>query len=298
MEKINTVLAAIDLEVGSDAVLARAVQLASAHAAQLVVVHAIEAEPPPSTVAHMKVTERALREKLEQQAIAAIATQQIENDRIPRIEVLVAFGLPHEFIHRVTGEQRAEVVVIGPGKGNALKDRLLGSTAIRVVRASAAPVLVVKNSSTEPYRRVAVAIDGSQHSATAIIEARKLVPDATMQLVQVIGIPIMFQQTMLRAGTSRAEMEQFRTARTNKAREELSAFRQDVPGAEALPIRMLDGDEPGSALVRFSENARLDLLALGSRGHGAALQALLGSVARRVLAEAPCDVLVATRRLQ
>jgi nucleotide-binding universal stress UspA family protein len=97
---------------------------------------------------------------------------------------------------------------------------------------------------------------------------------------------------MLRTGTSQVKMEQYRAMRADNAREELSAFQRDVPGADKLPIRILEG-EPGPALVRFSKGARIDLLALGSHGRGAVLQALLGTVARRVLGEAACDVLVA-----
>ncbi len=295
MEKMETVLAALDLGAGSDAVLARAVQLASAHAAWLVVLHVIEAEPVPPTAAHLHLTEGELRARLERQAVAAIETLLIANGRTERTDVQVAFGSPHETIAHAARERRADVVVIGPGKGGTLKDRILGSTADRVTRTSAAPVLVVRRSSAGPYRRLAVAVDGSPQSANAVTEARRLASDAALQLVQVVGVPLPFQQAMLRTGMSLAEMDRYRAALADKAREELSAFQRDIPGAEKLPVRILDG-EPGPALVRFSKSARTDLLALGSHGRGAALQALLGSVARQVLAEAACDVLVATRR--
>ncbi|MCX8997116.1 universal stress protein [Rhizobiaceae bacterium BDR2-2] len=295
MEKINTVLAALDLEAGGDAVLARAVQLASAHAAWLVVLHVIEAEPLPPTAAHMNLTESELRATFERQAIAAIETQLIENDRTRRTDVRVAFGSPHEVITHVAREQHADVVVVGPGKGRTLKDKILGSTADRVIRASAAPVLVVRKPSAEPYRSVTVAIDGSPLSARAFTEVRRLVPDAALQLVHAADIPLTFQQALLRAGTSQAEMERYRATRADKAREELSTFQRALPGAETFPVHVLDG-EPGPALVRLSKSARLDLLALGSHGRGAALQALLGSVARRVLGQASCDVLVVPGR--
>ncbi|RWR14268.1 universal stress protein [Paenirhodobacter populi] len=132
-------------------------------------------------------------------------------------------------------------------------------------------------------------------SARAVSEARRLAPDAAVQLVHAIDIPLTFRQALLRAGTSQGEMERYRADRTARAQEELAAFRRDTPGAGALPVRFLDG-EPGAALVRFSKRGRIDLLALGSHGRGAVAQTLLGSVARRVLAGAACDVLVITRR--
>lgn len=180
---------------------------------------------------------------------------------------------------------------MGPGKGGTLKGRILGSTADRVIRMSPAPILIVRKASAESYRSVAVAVDGSPQSAKAFAEARRLTTDATFQLVHAVDIPFTFQQAMLRAGTSQAEIERYRAARANKAREELSIFQRDVLATQKFYLQILEG-EPGPALVRFSKSERVDLLALGTHGRGAVLQTLLGSVARRVLAEAICDVLV------
>lgn len=297
MTNVNTIVAAFDLEAGSDAVLDRAIQLAKTHAAWLIVLHVIEAEPLSQAAALSDRRESELRADLERQAHATIETLLIERERTRRTEVQVEFGVPHATITRVAEERFADVIVVGPGKGHSLKEKVLGSTADRVIRTSAAPVLVVRRPSAEPYRSVAVAVDGSPQSASAFIEARKLAPDADLQLVHAVEVPLTFQQAMLRAGTSQAEMERYRAARADKAREELSAFERNVLKAEELPIRMLEG-EPGPALVRLSKDAHVDLLVLGSHGRGAALQALLGSVARRVLGEAASDVMVSTASRQ
>lgn len=295
MERMDTVLAAVDLEAGSDAVLARAARLAGAHSARLVVLHVIDAEPLSHAAAHMKLDAGELREQLERQAIAAIEPLIGESGRTQRTDVRVAFGSIHEVITHVADDLSADVVVIGPGKGRTLKDRILGSTADRVVRTSAAPILVVRKPAGRPYRSVAVAVDGSAQSARAFSEARRLAPDATFRLIHVVDVPLAFNQAMLRAGTSQVEMDRYRAARAGRAREELLAFQRDIPGMSELPVEVLDG-EPGPALVRFSARARVDLMALGSHGRGVALQALLGSVARCVLAGAACDVLVAHAR--
>lgn len=292
MEKLTTIIAALDLEAGSDGVLARAIQVAAAHAAQLIVLHVIEAEPVLQMASHLNLGESDLRDRLEQQALAAIEPLVIECRRLRRTDVRVAFGSPHEVIVDVARERDADLIVLGPGKKHTLRDKILGSTADRVIRMSPASILLAKGPSSGPYRHLAIAVDGTTQSARAVMEARRLAPDAEARLVHAIEIPLAFQQAMLRAGTSRIEMERYRSARADNAREELSAFQRDTLGAEVLPIAILDG-APGPALVRFSKNSGTDLLALGTHGRGAAMQALLGSVARRVLAEATCDVLVA-----
>jgi nucleotide-binding universal stress UspA family protein len=61
-------------------------------------------------------------------------------------------------------------------------------------------------------------------------------------------------------------------------------------GFNASPA-LLEGD-PGIELLEFAERNGIDLIAVGSRGMGAFESLLLGSAARRLVAHAPCHVLV------
>lgn len=279
MGDMKTIVAALDLEDGSHAVLARAVQLAREHGARLVVAHVVEAPSEAGLEAH-----------LNRDAHAAISALLADAGPMSA-DVEIAFGAPHTVITALAGAQDADLVVIGPGKGHTLGEKILGSTADRIVRASPAPVLVVRNPPLALYRRVAVAVDFSPQSAAAATDARKLAPAARLELVHAFSIPLTFEQAMLRAGTSEAGMAEYRSAKADSARKDLSRFARDVFGAAKVPTRILAG-EPGPALVRLARSGDIDLLALGPNGRGVILQALLGSVTQRVLREAACDVLV------
>lgn len=288
---MKMILAALDLESGSDAVLARAAQLAAAHAAWLVLLHVIETESLSHVANVSSLSEGDLRDQLRQQALTRLETFLSETDSTRRRDLRVEFGSPYEVITRVAGELSADLIVIGPGKVQSLKEKVLGSTADRVIRMSSAPVLVVKSQSVEPYQQVAVAIDFSPQSTAAAKEARKLAPDARLALIHVADVPPTFEQAMLRVGTSQAEMEEYRSARIAKARHDLTVFAREAAGLGKPITRNLQG-VPGPALVHLSRGSRVDLLALGPHGRSVVLQALLGSVTQHVLREAACDVLV------
>ena len=291
---MKIILVALDLEAGSDAVLSRAVQLATAHAARLVVLHAVATDTLPDAAHVSGHTKINLRDLIRQQTHTTVDTLLIERGRTRRSEVRIEFGLPHEIITRVAGELSADLVVIGANKGRSLREKVLGSTADRVIRTSPAPILVVKARSVAPYRQIAVAVDFSTQSEAAAKEARKLAPEARLQLVHVIDIPLTFEQALRHTGTSQAELEEYRSARAARARHELSAFAQRGELGEVV-IRDLEGDA-GPALVRLSRRRNVDLLSLGPHGRGIVLSILLGSVTQRVLREAACDVLVASTR--
>lgn len=290
---VNIILAALDLEAGSDAVLARAIQLATAQGARLLVLHVIEADPLSQVAAAIDRRPGDLQDELERQALARIESLLIAGDRDRRTDVQTGFGVPHEVTTRVAGERGADVIVIGPGKGRSLREKVLGSTADRVIRTAAVPVLVVRKAAAEPYRRVAVAVDFSPQSAAAVKEARRLAPQAAVQLVHAIDIPLHFEQALLRAGTPQTGIEKYRSVQTGKAQRDLTEFAAEFAGTGEVDIRVVRG-EPGRALVRLSRGRSVDLVAVGTHGRGVALRALLGSVAQRVLKDAGCDVLVAS----
>lgn len=294
---MKIILVALDLEGEGDAVLARAVQLAGEHAAWLVLLHVIETVSLSHAVAVSGQSESDLRVQLRRQAVARIGESLVETSRTRRTDVRVEFGSPHEVITRVAGERSADLVVLGPGKspGKSLREKVLGSTADRVIRTSPAPVLVVKTNSPEPYRQVIVAVDFSAQSVSAAQDARKLAPHARLQLIHIVDVPLPFQQALLRTGTPQAEMDRYRLTRVAKARDELLTFARDAVGIDNAAAQVLEG-EPGPTLVRLAKSKRVDLLALGPHGRGAVLDALLGSVTQRILREAACDVLIASTR--
>jgi nucleotide-binding universal stress UspA family protein len=68
------------------------------------------------------------------------------------------------------------------------------------------------------------------------------------------------------------------------------AARLRSEGIEAEPV-VLEGD-PGNAILDFCEREGANLLAIGSKGQNALVGFILGSVARKLVAHAPCTVLI------
>lgn len=289
---MKTIVAALDMEAGSDAVLARAVQLATEQGARLVVVHVVEASSPVLTPLTSERHETDLEAHAVRQAQAAISALLAEGGSASA-DVEVGFGAPHAVVTDVAGRRGADLIVIGPGHYHSLGEKVLGSTADRIVRTASAPVLVVRNRSAAPYRRVAAAVDFSPQSAAAAKSARQLAPAARFELVHAFSIPLTFEQAMLRAGTSGADIRAYRSAKTASARKKLSRFVREVFGTTTIGTQCLDG-EPAPALLRLAGSGGIDLLALGPNGRGVILRTLLGSVTQRMLREAACDVLVAS----
>jgi nucleotide-binding universal stress UspA family protein len=131
--------------------------------------------------------------------------------------------------------------------------------------------------------RIVVGFDGSEAAIRALAcAAEEIAPGGTLTLVSV-------EPTAHSAGILSEDL--------------LSASpHADRLLAEALPSLGVHEDitvepmarkgDPAAILLEAARDAQADLIVIGRRGRDFAARALLGSVAQRVVNQAPCDVLV------
>ena len=120
--------------------------------------------------------------------------------------------------------------------------------------------------------RILVGIDGSDHSLWALLEAINIAKRCS-GFVKVI--------TVYKQGKNE-EAEKI------KQKTEQYLDREKVESS----LSTILGSNPSRALVDIADHENFDLIVVGSRGLGSAASFLLGSVSGKVVAKAPCDVLV------
>lgn len=283
---IRTILAAIALENGDEAVARRAALLAAEHGARLCFVHVLEEFPPADSDLPLPT---AGSHALKADAIAAL--EQLAKSIGAVAEISVAFGRADQAINALLQDLPGALLVIGPGKARGWREKVFGSTADRLVRSSKCPILVVKRPSDQPYLRAITAVDFSEASLAAAQTVAVLAPQATLELTHVVELPLTFEQAMLRTGTPQGEIDHYRRAKERDAKEQLRSIRAALPTAQNGRIRILHGDA-ATGLIRRARSKTVDLVALGTQGRNAVSRWMLGSATRKVLAAAKCDVLL------
>lgn len=287
---IKTILVGLALESDSDPVAARAIRLARQHGAKLIAVHVIEKsmlddhEPPLPGDRH------AIISILEEEARDRMHT--VLRDLPIETEAHIEAGDPFEIIDRLHRQHSVDLLVIGPGRAENIRERVFGSTADRLVCQNRSPILVVKTEPRGDYSRIAAAVDFSPMSQEAMAGAIRLAPDAALDLVHAVDIPLHFMQAMRKAGTKQAEIDRYREARMQNAREKVqSVYLSGDKLPERTEISVLSGSA-GDVLIRLASAGAMDLIALGTQGRQAVPRLVMGSVARKVLRAARSDVLV------
>lgn len=185
-------------------------------------------------------------------------------------------------------ELDAGLVVLGARGGGLLRQLVLGTTAERILRKTARPVLVVRQSPVGEYRRVAVAVDFSPTSATAVRLAMALAPNAELVLVHAYEVP--YESKLRFAGVDESMIERYRQRAEDEATNDLETFMAEVGLSPARARIVVEQGDPTRIVL---DQHGCDLLVVGQRGKGALEELLLGSVTKHVLAETNIDVLVA-----
>jgi len=175
-----------------------------------------------------------------------------------------------------------------PGKYR-FADLFIGTTAERVVRTSPIPVLMAKRTTSGRYERVLVPLDLSEGALRAFAVGLTIAPSAEVRIVHAWRPPLsaLFQRHAALPDAIRKENEEIKALIERVAKEAAAATARQ---GQVLNVDMIE-DNP--YVVMRNESSWPDLLAIGTHPTGRLATEMIGSLARRVLAEAPCDVLVA-----
>lgn len=295
MTVLGPILVATDFSAHARHAAERAARLAHEAHSALTLLHVLPGEP----LAQMRewlgassAAEQTLRAEAHQQltdlAAALAAARQV------RVHTEDAAGAPLDEILRAAERLDAQLLVLGARGAGFLRRLVLGTTSERLMRRTDRPLLVVRQTPHEPYRRVLVAVDFSPWSREAVALARRVAPNAHLLLLTVFQVP--FEEKLRFAGVEADTVERYRQQARAQARQRVFALADE---AGLAPARWEPCVVEGDASLRIVESEQAqgcDLVVLGKHGQSAAADLLLGSVTKHVLAEGSADVLVSTRR--
>lgn len=295
MTEPASIVVATDFSAHARNAVNRAVQLAGPASARLVLVHVLPGDAleqvrqwlGAGSPAEAGLLEDA-RHRLQDTVQALAAAHPVT------VEAVVGSGSVPGEILREADERDARLIVLGARGAGFMRRLVLGTMAERLMQRTIRPLLVVRQSPHERYRRVLVAVDFSPWSAQALAAAQRVAPDAQLVLTTVYQVP--FEGKLRLAGVEQARVDAYR----EQARAE--ATRRVHTLAEQAGLRpgqwqpcVVEGDATFK-IIEMEQECDCDLVVVGKHGTSVIVDTLLGSVTRYVLAEGSADVLISTRR--
>jgi len=277
MTNIQHLLVATDLSERSERAVARA--LRAAQGGRMTALHVVTAGLP---------VDLAGRRQKDAEDFLIKRLSGVSSPSSPDIETVVVTGDPFSAIIGEAARRQVDLIVMGEPRRQGYPDMFTGTTAERVIRFSDRPVLMVRREASDPYRRILVAFDGSEGSIRALKTALAMAPKAEFHIVHAWRPPhASFGDTEVARVAITAENNRLRPLIKQAANETITSTH---PGPADVMIDMVE-DNP--YVVMRNQMSWADLLVLGTHSKGSlATSVTIGSLARHLLAETACDVLV------
>ncbi len=278
----ETLLLATDLSPRCDRALDRAAQLAVQWKATLVALHVLEPD-------HAQNGRAAIPSWRRQRDAALVADTELRADLLQDGVVATALvepGEPADVVARVAQARSAGLIVLGLGRDEVLGRYNLGTTVDALLRHTAIPILVVKNRTRGPYRKVVAAVDFADASRHALLTAHAFFPGAALTLFHAFSAP--FQGII--SNVDKVIQEFHAIAATDCAKFLASIAADGI--RLSLRETLLEHGPPAPLLRDYAWEKGMDLLVMGTNNRGAFMDFLIGSTARSILDQLPCDALI------
>lgn len=269
---MENLLVATDLSTGAVGAIVRGASLTRAASGQL---HVVCVADPSFAVSAVDETRSLLQQQLDDLGVQAT----------PEVRV----GIPFVEIIKAAREVEADLIVLGARGKHSTMERLLGTTAERVVRKGDRPVLIVRATlASATYRRTLVGTDLSLDSANAFRFVREAFPEAEVTAAYVCTV--VGEHMLAFHDVPDDQIEELRRTVVNDGKVALGEWLTEHQ-LHADACLTASGD-PAEELMSLAKRRHDELLIVASHGLTGPRYLLLGSVAQRVLREAPTDVLV------
>jgi len=220
-------------------------------------------------------------------------------------EPLITVGHAADEISRIVEEKNIDLVITATRGRSGLKRLILGSVTERLMRTLTCPLLVIHSPDKEfattddqevKVESILVGCDFSPDSGVAFEHSLSLAQEfqSELHLTHVVETSI-YQELHKTEAHVEEEIQQ---GIHNRLLQKL----QDMVPEEARNwckphTSLLDG-HPYEEIVNYAEAQNIDMIVLGTRGHGLVKSMLVGSTTDRVVRRAPCPVLSVSRKVQ
>lgn len=287
MRKAGTYIVAVRDEASSGPALACALRMAAA-GDRVVIAHARRQSLLGLIAAG------AQRAALPEESVASLLgdewvddlRQRVEPPQGVVVESAVLDGEPGLALCALASRLGAVAIVAAPARVGMLREMLVGSTLLRLLRHAPCPVVVARQPVAGRWRSATAAVTADPTGERVIDAARALLPDATLTLLHAWRVP---DEGRLRVrGMAQAGIDSVRAYVRNSAEAALAPLRARAGDATLE----LHHGHASTVILEWGMKERPDLLLIAAHRGAHSEERLLGSVTQFVLYNWPGDLLL------
>ena len=222
--------------------------------------------------------------------MARIEHQLSESYHVPVATTTLNVGRPPTEIARYASVLNAGLVVIGAHGGGFVRDLFVGSMVDKVLRALICPLLIVKREPQVPYHTVLVPVDFSEASRRGVELAFRIAPHGNITVLHAFEVP--FEAELQLSDKQVLVFREEVRAQRKRMMEQLAAGCRLGGALTPSVSHVIEWGTPAAVIHAATESLKPDLIIVGKHGQSGGEDKLPGTVAKQVIRDAPCDVLI------
>ncbi len=279
---MKAILVATDFSERSAPALRRGLALAKAQGAVLHILHIIGDD----------LSEGAA------EALAGVATEacarlvEAAKEVGVSAETALKRGEAHKAILETASETKAEIILIGAHKRDAVRNAYVGTTAERMLLNGSTPILIVRSAEGDAYRSAALAANLAEEGAEPIRRFQALGLCAGDAVTPVYAYDSGEFQLLKRGGASLADLQAAFEAESAAIAPTVAAMMREAGLQENQALVRPNFYNTPDTIFKAAAEAKADLLVVGARRKTAFKRYTLGSVSEACILGAQTDLLV------
>lgn len=200
----------------------------------------------------------------------------------------VVIGVPYQEIVRAAQKHEVDLIALGNRGLNLPVRMLLGSTTNKVLRETPVPILTVRQAMKKPTVKKILVPNSFSPADKASLEWAFAFAGALGASVVLLHIVEAHQSWN---SAKKGFMGRIRQLAAAKADAVLEAVPAQKRKGVAASTRIEVFSRPWSGIVSFAREEGIDMIVMGTQARKGVSRFFLGSVAERVIREAPCPVI-------
>lgn len=288
----KTILAAVDRSGEAKRAARTAVLLAGKFEASLVFAHVVNERDfsafqyyVPSAWEETKKTNEAMLQQF---------TAEAESGGVTKVDTVLRSGAPKSTVPReLAREFGADLIVTGASGMGTVEKLVMGSVSSGILRKAREDVLIVRKEGAGGYKRILIAVDGSEEAGLAFEKGIQL----SLQTGADLFIVHVFNSYLLYSTSLNAHILKTIEDDDRKMLEDYKAEAERL-GVTNVTTSLLYGAAKLIIPQEYAIQHEIDLIVSGASGMNRTERLLLGSVAEGIAHRAICDVLVVRQPLE
>jgi nucleotide-binding universal stress UspA family protein len=299
MIELSRILCPVDFSEFSQRALDRAFAVARCYKSTVTALHVVPLMPVATPGAYYLGSEMAqplVLPHTDRAIVMAQVEQFVRAERPPDVPVNIFVEESPDVYREILLQAerlKAGLIVMGTHGRSGFERLFLGSTAEKVLRKAACPVMTVPRSAPDimpvgpvPFARILCAVDFSPQSQVALTFAVSLATELNAQL-SVIHVIEVFPHFQELPPPTALDVD----AWMNDARRRLREAIPDAARSHCAIKEAVTSGKPYREILSAATNDNDDLIVIGQHGRGATDRFFFGSTTSHVVREAHCPVL-------